>query len=217
MKPGLAKLEYYKGPVIKTGSANRYDKTRISSDFASDRIGKPLGKLTKHVTHQIVPPGAHRKVLPRPGHPMTKKKALKKTGENEEMFNVKYTSYEYDSKISELEKKSTDALKRLEAHIRSREIELKEKQDVELTQIKQSLLDVMKEKENGFYQRRQEIQAQEARLEELIEKQRRDHSEMQQQAQNEYIRRKNEIENLEISSKDTKTLSLSRLHGLRRR
>ena len=28
-----------------------------------------------------------------------------------------------------------DALKRLEAHIRSREIELKEKQDVELTQI----------------------------------------------------------------------------------
>ena len=48
------------------------------------------------------------------------------------MYNIKYSSPEYDSKISELEKKSNDALKRLEAHIRSREIELKEKQDVDL-------------------------------------------------------------------------------------
>ena len=49
-------------------------------------------------------------------------------------------------------------------------------------------------------QRRNEIQAQEKRLEQLIEKQRQDHVQMQDQAQQEYVRRKNEIETLEISS-----------------
>lgn len=163
-------------------------------------------KFTKHVTHQV-PPGSipsfkGGKILPsrKTVQPPVKKKPLKKNGENEEMYNIKYSSPEYDSKISELEKKSTDALKRLEAHIRSREIELKEKQDVELTSIKQSLLDVMKEKENGFFQRRNEIQAQEQRLEQLIEKQRQDHTIMQDQAQSEFNQRKTEIEKLEISS-----------------
>ena len=58
----------------------------------------------------------------------------------------------------------------------------------------------MKEKENGFFQRRNEIQAQEQRLEQLIEKQRQDHTIMQDQAQSEFNQRKTEIEKLEISS-----------------
>ena len=73
---------------------------------------------------------------------ISQSKAVKKSNnrESEEMYNIKYSKPEYESKITELEKKSTESLRRLEAHIRTREIELKEKQDVEMTQIKQSLL-----------------------------------------------------------------------------
>ena len=56
----------------------------------------------------------------------------------------------------------------------------------------------MKEKENGFYERRNEIQLQESRLEALIEKQRQEHLVMQKQAQAEYMKRREEIELLEI-------------------
>ena len=77
---------------------------------------------------------------------------------------VRTDSLEYENKIRDLEKKSVDALRRLEAHMRSRELELKEKQDEELTHMKESLIDVMKEKENGIYKRKNEIEMQEKRL-----------------------------------------------------
>ena len=71
---------------------------------------------------------------------------------------------EYENKIRDLEKKSVEALRRLEAHMRSRELELKEKQDQELTNMKESLINTMKEKENGIYKRKNEIELQEKRL-----------------------------------------------------
>ena len=40
-------------------------------------------------------------------------KPLKKVGDNEESYNVRYASRQYDSKISELEKKSTGKDKKI--------------------------------------------------------------------------------------------------------
>jgi hypothetical protein len=59
--------------------------------------------------------------------------------------------------LTELDRRSQETLRRLEAHIRNRELELKEKQEEELSNIKKSLLDVMKEKEGSYYQRKNEI------------------------------------------------------------
>ena len=69
-----------------------------------------------------------------------------------------------------MEKKSVEALKRLEAHMRSRELELKDKQEAELTQMKKSLMDVMKEKESGIWKKRKEIDTQEKRLQDRDKK-----------------------------------------------
>ena len=49
-----------------------------------------------------------------------------------------------------MDRRSQETLRRLEAHIRNRELELKEKQEEELSNIKKSLLDVMKEKEGNL-------------------------------------------------------------------
>ena len=81
---------------------------------------------------------------------MIKKNVNKKA--SDEIFEIRQNANaEYEAKIRDLEKKSVEALKRLEAHMRSRELELKDKQEAELTQMKKSLMDVMKEKESGIW------------------------------------------------------------------
>ena len=94
------------------------------------------------------------------------KRMIKKTKkQSDEIFEIRHNANaEYEAKIRDLEKKSVEALKRLEAHMRSRELELKDKQEAELTQMKKSLMDVMKEKESGIWKKRKEIDTQEKRL-----------------------------------------------------
>ena len=96
------------------------------------------------------------------------KRMIKKTKkQSDEIFEIRHNANaEYEAKIRDLEKKSVEALKRLEAHMRSRELELKDKQEAELTQMKKSLMDVMKEKESGIWKKRKEIDTQEKRLQE---------------------------------------------------
>ena len=116
--------------------------------------------------------------------PVKKSKAKK-----EDIVHVRSVEVEYESRVRDLERKSIDAMRRLEAHMRSRELELKDtglpnllctclvdqyldskngtlstplkdKQEQELNQMKQSLIEAIKEREQGIHKRRHQVEAQ---------------------------------------------------------
>ena len=118
------------------------------------------------------------------------KRSVKKSkSKKEDIVHVRSVEVEYESRVRDLERKSIDAMRRLEAHMRSRELELKDsgfykhllrlawrlklcnivyvsltplkdKQEQELNQMKQSLIEAIKEREQGIHKRRHQVEAQ---------------------------------------------------------
>ncbi|CAG5106730.1 Oidioi.mRNA.OKI2018_I69.chr1.g2975.t1.cds [Oikopleura dioica] len=116
------------------------------------------------MTNHLVPPVNSRapKKFTSPGRSESPRKSRsqaklqnQKQAKSQDIFTV--SPDVYSTKLTELDRRSQETLRRLEAHIRTRELELKEKQEEELNNIKKSLLDVMKEKEGSYYQRKNEI------------------------------------------------------------
>ena len=55
------------------------------------------------------------------------KRSVKKSkSKKEDIVHVRSVEVEYESRVRDLERKSIDAMRRLEAHMRSRELELKD-------------------------------------------------------------------------------------------